>query len=120
MLLKIYANCASLHAPAGSGYFSTACTNKRRGRDVHAGRTQEKHPRADLGSLTAMRYAIAGLRCVPQSMQGVHRVIQILFLFDVVSGHLKQLPCPYHKCFLCSRNAVWESGLVKLKERGLV
>jgi hypothetical protein len=40
----------------------------------------------DLGSLTAMRYAIAGLRCVPQSMQGVHRVIQGLLLFDVVSG----------------------------------
>ena len=79
-----------------------------------------QHLRVDLGSLTAMRYAIAGLRCVPQSMQGVHRVIQSLFLFDVVSGHLKQLPCPSHKRLLCSRNAVWESGLVKLKECGLV
>ena len=36
-----------------------------------------------------MRYAMASLRCVPQSMQGVHRVIQSLFLFDVVSGHVK-------------------------------
>jgi len=53
-------------------------------------------------------------------MQGVHRVIQSLFLFDVVSGYVKQLPCPYHKCFLCLRNAVWESGLINLKERGLV
>jgi hypothetical protein len=48
----------------------------------------------DLGSLAAMRYTVASLRCVPQSMQGVHRVIQSLFLFDVVSGYVKQLPCP--------------------------
>src|SRR6266851_651279 len=27
-------------------------------------------------------------------MQGVHRVIQSLSLFDVVSGYVKQLPCP--------------------------
>jgi hypothetical protein len=52
-----------------------------------------QHLRVDLGSLTAMRY-VTSLRCVPQSMQGVHRVIQSLFLFDVVSGYVKQLPCP--------------------------
>ena len=69
-----------------------------------------QHLRVDLSSLTAMRYTVASLRCVPQSMQGVHRVIQSLFLFDVVSGYMKQLPCPYHKCFLCLRNAAWDSG----------
>ena len=53
-----------------------------------------QHLRVDLGSLTAMRYTVASLRCVPQSMQGVHRVVQSLFLFDVVSGYVKQLPCP--------------------------
>src|ERR1035438_2789224 len=53
-----------------------------------------RHLRVDLGSLTAMRYTVASLRCVPQSMQGVHRIIQSLFLFDVVSGYVKQLPCP--------------------------
>jgi len=63
---------------------------------------------------------VASLRCVPQSMQGVHRVIQSLFLFDVVSGYVKQLPCPCPKCFLCLRNALWESGLINLKERSLV
>src|SRR5260370_10801623 len=62
-----------------------------------------------------MRYTVASLRCVPQSMQGVHCVIQSLFLFDVVSGYMKQLPCPYHKCFLCLRNAVWESGLINAR-----
>src|SRR5260370_41546338 len=66
-----------------------------------------------------MRYTVASLRCVPQSMQGVHRVIQSLYLFNVVSGYVKQLPCPYCKCFLCLRNAVWESGLINLKEGGL-
>jgi hypothetical protein len=65
-----------------------------------------QHLRGELGSLTAMRYTVASLRCVPQSMQGVHRVIQSLFLFDVVSGHEKQLPCPYHKRFLCLGNAL--------------
>jgi hypothetical protein len=30
-----------------------------------------------------MWYTVASLRCVPQSMQGVHRVVQSLFLFDV-------------------------------------
>ena len=53
-------------------------------------------------------------------MQGVHRVIQSFFLFDVVSGHMKQLPSPYHECFLCSRNAVGESSLINLKECSLV
>ena len=79
-----------------------------------------QHLRVDLGSLTRMRYTVAGLRCVPQSMQGVHRVIQSLFFFDVVSGHAKQLPCPYHECFLCLRNALRESGVINLKERSLV
>ena len=79
-----------------------------------------QHLRVDLASLTAMQYTVASLRCVPQSMQGVHRVIQSLFLFDVVSGYVKQLPWPYHKCFLCLRNAVWESGLINLKDGGLV
>jgi len=76
--------------------------------------------RVDLGSVTVMRYAIAGLRCVRQSMQSVHRVIQSLFLFAVVSGHLKQFPSPYHRCFLCSRNAAWEFSPINLKECGLV
>src|SRR5579864_833784 len=53
-------------------------------------------------------------------MQGVHRVIQSLFLFDVVSGHTKQLPSPYNECFLGSRNAVGESSLINLKECSLV
>ena len=79
-----------------------------------------KHLQADLGSLIAMRYRVASLRCVSQSMQGIHRVIQCLFLLDVVSGYVKQLPCPYHKCFLCLRNAVRESGVIDLKERSLV
>ena len=67
------------------------------GRDMHAGRSRKgmaQHLRVNLGSFTAMRYTVASLRCVPQSMQSVHRVIQSLFLFDVVSGYLKQLPCP--------------------------
>ena len=46
-----------------------------------------QHLRVYLGSLTMMRYTVASLRCIPQSMQGVHRVIQSLFLFDVVSGY---------------------------------
>jgi hypothetical protein len=29
-----------------------------------------QHLRVDLSSLTAMRYTVAGLQCVPQSMQG--------------------------------------------------
>src|SRR6266853_5356633 len=33
---------------------------------------------------------------------------------------VKQLPCPYHKCFLCLRNALRDSGLINLKERGPV
>lgn len=79
-----------------------------------------QHPQVDLGRLTALRHAVASLRRVPQSVQGVHRVIQGLFLFDVVSGYVKQLACPYHKCFLCLRNAVWELGLINLKECGPV
>src|SRR6266568_8694932 len=79
-----------------------------------------QHLRVDLGRLTAMRYTVASLRCVPQSMQGVHRVIQSLFLFDVVSGYVKQLPGPCCKCFLGLRNALWESGVINLKERSLV
>ena len=43
-------------------------------------------PRVDLGSLTAMPCTVASLRSVPQSTQSVHRVIQSLLLFDVVSG----------------------------------
>jgi hypothetical protein len=50
-----------------------------------------QHLRVDLGSFTAMRYTVASLRCVPQSMQGIHRVIQSFFLFDVVSSYVKQL-----------------------------
>ena len=34
-----------------------------------------QHLRVDLGSLPAMRYTVASLRCVPQSMQGVHGVV---------------------------------------------
>ena len=72
-----------------------------------------------LGSLTAMRYKVAGSRCVPQSMQGVHRVIQSLFLFDVVANHVKQLPRSYHKCLLCLRNAVWILVLSSSKSAAL-
>jgi hypothetical protein len=79
-----------------------------------------EHLQVDLGRLTAMRYTVASLRCVPQSMQSVHRVIQSLFLFDVVSGCVKQLPCPCHKCFLCLRNALRESSVINRKERGLL
>ena len=60
------------------------------------------------------------LRCIPHSMQGVHRVIKSFSLFAVVSGNVKQLPCPQCKRFLSLRNAVWESGLIDLKECGLV
>jgi hypothetical protein len=55
---------------------------------------RKQHLRLGLRSLTAMRYTVASLRCVPQSMQGVHRVIQSLFLFDVVSGYVKRHPFP--------------------------
>ncbi len=41
-----------------------------------------------------MRYTVASLPCVPQSMQCVHRVIQSLFLLDVVSGYVKRHPFP--------------------------
>ena len=94
---KLYASCASLHAPASSGYFSTTCTNNAAGETCTQGEPRKRmaqHLRVDLGSLTAMRYTVASLRCAPQSMQGVHRLIQSLFLFDVVSGYVKQLPCP--------------------------
>jgi hypothetical protein len=74
-----------------------------------------RHPGVDLPSLTAKRYTVGSLRCVPQSMQGVHRVIQSLFLFDVVSGHVKHLARPCHEHFLCLRNALRESGLINLK-----
>jgi hypothetical protein len=53
-----------------------------------------QHLQVDLGRLTAVRYTVASLRCVPQSMQGVHRVIQSLFLFDVVSGYVKNSRAP--------------------------
>ena len=59
------------------------------------------------------------MRSVPQSMQGVHRVIQSLPLFDVVSGHVEQIPCPQCNCFLCLGNALAEFNLINLKERGL-
>jgi hypothetical protein len=52
-------------------------------------------------------------------MQGVHGVIQSLFLFDVVSGYMKQLPCPctwlnmveiVNKLIRVSRQLVQELG----------
>jgi hypothetical protein len=75
-----------------------------------------QHLRVELGSLTAMRYSVASVRYIPQSMQGVHRVIQSLFLFDVVSGYVKQLPCPKCKCFLCLRNVLREPDEVQPAE----
>ncbi len=39
---RLCANCATLHALASSGYFSTTCTNDAVGREVHAGRAQER------------------------------------------------------------------------------
>jgi hypothetical protein len=84
--------------PSSSGKLRLFLDNvhERRGRDAHAGRARKDGSASadDLSSFTAMRYTVASLRCVPQSMQGVHRVIQSLFLFDVVSGDVKQLPCP--------------------------
>jgi hypothetical protein len=96
---RLCANCATPRAPSSSSHFSTTYTNNvvRAGRARKQGKPREgmaQRLRVDLGSLTAMRYTVASLRCVPQSTQGVHRVIQSLFLFDVVSGYVKQLPCP--------------------------
>ena len=81
-----------------------------------------QHLRVDLGSLTAMRYVVASLHCVPQSMQGVHRVIESLFLFDVVSGLSgNNSQAPFNaSAFSCLRYALRESGVINLKERSLV
>jgi hypothetical protein len=69
---------------------STTYTNNARADETYTQREpregMEQPLRVDLGSLSAMRRTVASLRCVPQSMQSVHRVIQSLFLFDVVSG----------------------------------
>src|SRR5229473_4012106 len=67
-----------------------------------------------------MWHTVVSLQCALQSMQGVHCVIEGFSLFDVVSGYVKQLPCPQGKRFLSLSNAVWESGLINLKECGLV
>ena len=67
-----------------------------------------------------MWHTVVSLQCVLQSMQGVHCVIKGFSLFDVVSGHVKQLPCPQCERFLSLRNAVWESGVINLKECSLV
>ena len=57
-----------------------------------------QYPRAGLGSsLAAMWHAVASLRCVPKSIQAVHRVIESCFLFDVGSAHVKQRPRPQYK-----------------------
>jgi len=65
---RLCASCASLHAPASSDYFSITCTNSAAGetytqREPRKGMAQ--HLRLDLRSLTAMRYTVASLRCVP-------------------------------------------------------
>ena len=89
---KALRNCVTLHAPASSGYCSTTCTNKAAGETCTQGEPKKgitQHLRVDLSSLTAMRRTGVSSRCVPQSMQGVHRVIQSLFLFDVVSDDVK-------------------------------
>jgi hypothetical protein len=109
--------------PTSSGHFSKTRTNNAAGETCTQGEPRKgmgQHLRVDLGGLTAMRYTVASLRCVPQSMQGVQGVIQSLFLFDVVSGYVKQLLGPSCKCFLCLRNALRESGVINLKQRSPV
>jgi cytochrome c553 len=49
-----------------------------------------------------------------------HPKLVPLRCFDVVSGYVKQLPCPCHKCFLCLRNPLRESSVIIRKERGLL
>ncbi len=75
-----------------------------------------QHLCVDLSSLNTA----VSLWSVPQSMQGVHRIIQSWPLFDVVSGCVKQLPCPEYNCFLCLCHALGKSGFIHFKERSLV
>jgi len=76
---------------AGQRRHMTAGDPRKRGKESARVEEMVRRPRRlDLSSLNTA----VSLWSVPQSVQGVHRVIQSLLLFDIVSGCAKQLPRP--------------------------
>jgi len=60
------------------------------------------------------------LHTTPQSLQGIHGVIEIAFLLDVVSRLPKELPGAYHNRRFGVHDVLEQLARIRLKQGSLV